>query len=362
MPSTLSNLANAFKDFSDRTPDLDESRCINLRHQQAGQCTVCADVCPVEAVTLEPAPQFDASVCLACDACTAACPTTALRGKWSPLEILHKACQSAKEGGVSLACRAVGKGNDAATRIPCISALTTEFYVGLALNGVDHITLYSADCEDCPLQSSLSQAQDAARGAKYLLSHLGFDLDIEQQVGLPPANETAPKASLSRREFFTRFVKQEDSTGVEKLQAWADVVGWRHALLLMNLLQSHAATEDITLPVQAGQWGDVTVDARCIGCQMCAKFCPTGALAATVEDSDETITLWFCAARCTACGLCQKVCFKQAVAINDTVDLAAIAACNYVSLWSGKPTFNPLTKMAKKGENSVMRTFVGNQT
>ncbi len=360
MPSTLSGLVNALKDFSDRAPDLDGSRCINLRHLQAGQCTVCADICPMAAVTLEPAPQFDTSVCLACDACTAACPTSALRGKRSPLEILRDARQSAKEGHVSLACRAVGTGNDAATRIPCISALTAEFYVGLALGGVNHITIFSAECADCSLQSSLSQAQAAASRAEYLLSRLGLHLDVEQQVGRPPVNAAAPSASLSRREFFTRFVKQQTSSDSEKLQAWADVVGWRHALLLTNLLQSYVATEGITLPVQEGQWGSITVDERCIGCQMCATFCPTGALVATGEESEETITLWFCAARCTACGLCKKVCFKRAVTINDTVDLDAIVACKFELLWRGKPTLNPLSNMAKKGD--VMRTFVGNQT
>ena len=361
MSSILNMLANALKDITDRTPALDESRCVNLRHLQAGQCTACADICPAAAVTLEPAPKFDPNTCLACDACTAACPTSALQGRLSPLEILHDACQSAQGGGAMLACQAVSTKNDAATRVPCISALTAEFYAGLALNGVDHITLYSADCGDCPLQSSLSQADDAVTDAKHLLSRLGLSLDVKRQVGMPPV-AAAPSAGLSRRELFTRFVKKQTSSDSEKLQMWADAVGWRHALLLANLLQTHVPTEGIALPVQAGAWGAVTVDARCIGCQMCARLCPTGALAATIEESDNTITLWFCAANCTACGLCEKVCFKHAVKISDTVDLSAIAACKFVSLWEGKPAFNPLSNMAKKGENSVMRTFVGNQT
>ena len=362
MPSTLNMLVNALNELSDRTPDLDESRCINLRHLQAGRCTVCADICPVAAVILEPAPQFDSSVCLACDACTAACPTSALQGRRTPHEILHDACQSAQKGSAALDCQAVSTKNDGATRIPCISALTAEFYAGLALSGVDSITIYSADCADCPLQSSLSQAHDAITGAKHLLSSLGLDLDVKQQVGRPPVKAAVSSAGMSRRELFTRLVKKETSSDSEKFQLWADAVGWRHALLFTNLPQNQAAIDGITLPVQAGQWGAVTVDTRCIGCQMCARFCPTGALATTVEESDDTVTLWFCAARCTACGLCEKACFKRAVTISDRVDLAAIAACKFVSLWKGKPTFNPLSNMAKKGENSVMRTFGENQT
>lgn len=360
MPSTLDILVNALKDISNHTPAFDGSRCINLRHSQAGQCTICADICPMAAVTLDPAPQFDPGVCLGCDACTAACPTSALRGRLSPLEILHDACQSAQQGRVTLACQAVSTRDDAATRITCISALTVEFYVGLALSSIDHITIYSADCADCPLQFTLSQIPDAITGAEQVLSCLGLSLDVKQQVGRPPVN-TAPSAGVSRREFFTRLVKKQISSDIEKLQMWADAVGWRHALVLANLFQNHAAIEGVALPVQAGQWGAVTLDARCIGCQMCASFCPTGALATTVEESDGTVTISFCAARCTACGLCKKVCFKHAVAINNTVDLIAIAACKYVSLWNGTPALNPLSNMAKKGENSVMRTFIGNQ-
>jgi formate hydrogenlyase subunit 6/NADH:ubiquinone oxidoreductase subunit I len=97
---------------------------------------------------------------------------------------------------------------------------------------------------------------------------------------------------------------------------------------------------------------------------MCTQFCPTGALASTVNETDATVTLWFCAARCTGCGLCENVCFKRAVTLNDEVELSAVAACKSLPVWNGKPTFNPLNNMAKEKDKvaSVMRTFVGGQS
>lgn len=133
MPSTLGTLLEMLNKFSDRTPQLDETHCLNAVHNRAGRCAACVEVCPVNAVQTTPVPEFDPGACLACDACTAVCPTAALQGQRAPLEIYREALQQEDDGELRFVCRAVGGGNFEAVRVPCVSALAPELLIGLAL-------------------------------------------------------------------------------------------------------------------------------------------------------------------------------------------------------------------------------------
>lgn len=352
MPSTLSTLAEMLARFSDRTPHLNEESCLNYLHNHAGKCTACADICPVNAVTLAPWPQFDTNGCLACDACAAVCPASALSGQRSPLDVWREAFQQVQhEPTVRLVCRAAGPGQYDAVRISCASSLSVEFYIGLALEGVGEVLIYTADCETCPLQESLVQAQRAIAAAREFLGRLDMDLSVMQEIGRPPLVQAeAASSAVSRRQFLSTLWKPGAShatsaSSVDKLAATG--VGWRRALLLDALLRHISADSAIEMPGQPGLWAIYSVSDQCVGCQMCAEFCPTHALVASVGEDQSEVTLWFSAARCVACGLCERVCFKHAVSMDETIPLSALMSGEYAPVWHGQSPANPLKARMK---------------
>lgn len=348
MTPTLSQLADVLGKFSDLSPQLQAERCLNQRHRRAGGCAACQEACPCGAITLRGAPQIEQGACLGCDACAAACPVGALEGRRHPLTVWREACQDARDGVATLACRALGAGRFAATRIPCVGALAPEFYVALAAAGVRQVVLHTAGCESCPLAEGLPQAEQAIDTASAFLERLGLALTVTHKVGAPAAAAVA-RTAVSRRNFLTAAFRDrtQQAASTDRLDAYmAAGVGWRRALLLEALARLPVPA-GAALPTQERLWGALTVGEACVGCQMCARFCPTEALAATA-DSDGQVTLWLDAARCTACGLCERVCFKQAIRLSDEVSLSALAHSRYVPLWQGHPPQNALKSKVKQ--------------
>lgn len=343
---TLSEMMATLARLTDTSPSFNAERCVNQRHQQAGQCAACADACPLQAITLTPTPELDTTVCLACGACCAACPTDALVGMRSLSELWHKARATIDSGGdATLACMAAGSAEYAAARIPCVCALPLEFWFALAVAGAVQVTIHTGDCGVCPVKGALEQAAQAVDDAQALLAKIGGQLAVElTQAAPPPAPVKAPTAGMSRRGLFRSLLNPEVTPAPARADGLdaliTDGITPRRALLF-DALDALNVDEAITVMPDNGHWAAVSADQRCVGCKMCAQFCPTEALAVT-DNPDSTVTLWFDQARCTACGLCLRACFKHALTYAPTLTLRALAHSEYRPIWHGKPAVNAL--------------------
>jgi len=83
-----------------------------------------------------------------------------------------------------------------------------------------------------------------------------------------------------------------------------------------------------------GLFADFGYDENCNGCQMCAFFCPTGALRQVNQDGRPGVV--FRAALCTNCGLCRDICHKRAVTLQPAVELDRILADGETIHWMRK--------------------------
>ncbi|MBK9745730.1 MAG: 4Fe-4S binding protein [Chloroflexi bacterium] len=347
MTPVINEVIAAIGQIGDFTPTYAGTRCLNQRHQRAGQCASCAAVCPTHAITLTPIPVIDGNACLSCGACSAACPVGALQGVRTLAEIWHDARSAMdSEGHLALSCRAVTSSPAATVRIPCACGLPSELYVALGMNGVRKVLLYTASCASCALVGGLVRAEESFRDAQQLLEPLGIELEmVRTDEPPPPLPQRPPQHSgVTRRGFFSALLKPqtlrvpEQTDLVDSLIAQG--VNTRRALLI-NALQRAQIESSTSVPTYAGHWGALIASDACIGCQMCPQFCPTAALASNV-DAEGRVTLWFDAARCTACGLCVRACFKHALALTESVQLNQLANSEYRALWNGRPPNNPL--------------------
>lgn len=71
--------------------------------------------------------------------------------------------------------------------------------------------------------------------------------------------------------------------------------------------------------LQTRLWGCVVIDAtKCSSCQMCATFCPTGAIS-KYRDEDGTFGVTHFPGDCVKCGSCRDICKEGAVMLLDSV-------------------------------------------
>lgn len=349
MTPVINDVITAIGQIGDFTPTYEGTRCLNQRHQRAGQCATCAAACPTNAITLTPLPVIDGNACLSCGACSAACPVGALQGVRTLAEIWHDARSAVdSKGHLALSCRAVPSSPAATVRIPCACGLPCELYVALGMIGVHKVTLYTAGCATCALVSGLARAEESFQDAQRLLEPLGIELDLvrtDEPPPSPPSPQRLPQHSgVTRRGFFSALLKPQSLRVPEQTDLVDSLIAQRvntRRSLLINALQLAQIEPATSVLTYEGHWGALVASDACIGCQMCPQFCPTDALASNM-DAEGWVTLWFDAARCTACGLCVRACFKHALALTESVQLSQLAHSEYRPLWNGRPPNNPL--------------------
>jgi ferredoxin len=197
--------------------------------------------------------------------------------------------------------------------------------------------------------------------ANELLKAFGLPARIFIGPELPPGlNATAvvPKTghTLSRRAFFSMLTRR--TTGVAAVAAAATVdslfgssqaaltikkgelpahVPAKRQLLLLALRRLSIPT---TMSCMADRqlWVQFGFTEVCTGCQMCAFFCPTGALRKIQQDGQAGLA--FRLSDCTNCRLCQDVCYKQAVTLSPAANLRAILddAVDTFVMWDANTT------------------------
>ena len=131
---------------------------------------------------------------------------------------------------------------------------------------------------------------------------------------------------LSRRDLFRLAARRGQVALARAMNEGQPTAGPHPARERLRLVKALAAlpapTGDQAVPLGPG-FGVVQVSPDCNACGVCARACPTGALAFE-RTEPSAYRLLFHAADCTGCGACRRVCASAAVTVDTQPTFAAV--------------------------------------
>ncbi|MEY8459677.1 4Fe-4S binding protein [Eggerthellaceae bacterium 24-137] len=340
------------------------TRCVAVRNRHS-TCQKCIDACLADAIQIEKNElNIDAGACVACGACIAVCPTSALISVDPMEEELAAAVAAttpAADGVTVIACarkaaRQVGDPDKYAV-VPCLARMDERLLVELAARGIADIQLVDGNCSTCKYRGAVPAMDDTVASARELLNAVGSDAVITRTSEFPEAVRVADlqkAVGAARREFFTstgHYAKDVAKSAAEKMvneklkqlklqkeeQSLRDKLGVKNGAGKMPTIDAERNLEILDAMSRIGEpveeemftrvFGNVEVDVeKCSGCGMCVMFCPTDALRKSLDahPDKERAYMEFSMAECTQCNLCADACLKKCIEVVPVVPLSEL--------------------------------------
>jgi len=383
-------------------------RCLNIRHR-ARDCRICADACPVDAISIPRQEGEDAGpvvldqgVCVRCGLCLNVCPTGVFVQTDPPETKLHQAIARSSSQVIELACLRVDPPD--LSRVPeadvvqtprCLAALSVPTLLDLAAEG-GTLWLNDSICHHCPIgdaQQTVERSITIANQwlqvmgkAPALRSYLGDAVELADEPISRPVIHAA-RSVLSRRDFFKsltgRTPQVPDGFAAGRDEQWAGEPGSAHPESphadradadertghrlahhiparrqhLASALRQLASDPMTRVPTTGLPIADVTVSDACTACSLCAQFCPTEAI--TFLSDGEYYVLHFSAALCLGedCSLCIIGCPTDAVRFGQELIIDELLSTQPRPLRAGRlapcPQCGALTHAPVEEDESV---------
>ena len=291
-------------------------------------CTKCVDACPESIQLVDNLPSFANNTGVEAASCVGICPTEAFSlSDFSTTEFFF----SFLESKVRLISPKFN--------VPCISVLSVEHLISLALVSEEEITLDLSSYDD----TSILYEQIDARieEANFVLSSFSekqlVSNHIPDTTPVEAENESEDEVS-SRRSFLGSaslkgVVKHkmtfDEAVEADELKTFALDVNIIAKIREKNLPDKrkilfttlkHAGVPDTfeILPEEEVSFtSQKFVDESCTNCQICYRICPTGALSSDGKFS----LIHFDAMLCVKCRLCHDVCEPDAIQLQSGFEI-----------------------------------------
>ena len=290
-------------------------------------CTKCIDACPESIQLVDNLPSFANNTGVEAAACVGVCPTEAFSlSDFSTTEFFFSFLSSK----VRLISPKLN--------LPCLSVLSVEHLISLALVSEDEITL---DLSSYDSESILyEQIEARIEEANFVLSSFS-EKKLVTNVDRPISTEKFEKKEeevASRRSFLGNaslkgMVKHkmsfDEAVEADELKTFAlDIniiakIKEKHLpdkrKILFTTLKQAGIPENFEILAEEdiGFTSQKFVDDRCTNCQICYRICPTGALS-----SDGKFSLInFDAMLCVKCRLCHDVCEPDAIQLQPSFEI-----------------------------------------
>lgn len=282
-------------------PNRIDDLCLN-HIQWKSTCTACSDVCPAEIDVHSDHVAWAA--CTGCNACIAACPTSALNESRSSFEDIVSALDNSLDYTV-FACDLHDGPCD--VRRPCLGMLPWDLLAGVAVSQT--LVMKLQHCSSCPHAQLVQQTKELVRTLK---TFLGPDF-FAQHVTMKTPAEASEEVGLRKRRAFMQVahtVQSEAASILEDIDRDAPTMSCYRAFLLDALEQAQPSPE-VT-------WKVLEEDGNCRACGACVAMCPHHALSLELPDDPHAddapqARLVQDATRCTQCGMCYVSCPEETI-------------------------------------------------
>ncbi len=315
-----------------RLPEVLAERCVHSLIEQA-TCRRCVDACPTRAWVIDDERLgIDAARCDGCGLCAPACPQAAIVGAVEPLRVgassgryggRHVSRGSATPGATPaamLACERAWADASGPGVVPCVHALGLRDLARLAAAGCRRLVAATGDCDGCPRGSAVRLEARLADLARLLDSRRLPLLRLERLDGVQwqaARADAAPDAgpAMGRRSFLRRGL----GLAVDHAAAAFELTAAeRRGVDPVSGLLPRTDASRAVVPV-----APVIDEARCTGCDACARLCPQGAIRVELGEAAPAYRLE--PAQCTGCGICVDVCADAAVRLTGWIPAAPSA-------------------------------------
>ncbi|MCB1425976.1 MAG: 4Fe-4S binding protein [Zhengella sp.] len=279
------------------TPDIDPDRCL-LGGDIAAECQLCKNVCPQGAIVQdEDCLGIDTQACTGCGLCQPVCPPAAI-------DMVPALPERPAGPGRAASALAICRRSDQPewATVPCIHAIDLAALAGLHARGIGQLDIRIGDCARCDLGRpggfddtlALFNAMMESRG----LATLAVD-DAQDQPPRLQEYQAPDRPDAARRRLLLGAVAH---AGQERT--------WRRQALVRLLLNRPAG--DGEARCQAVPHIDAEA---CIGCDMCTRVCPEGAIRLVKNDTTGA-AYELVPDACSGCGLCAAACDSKAIDIE----------------------------------------------
>ena len=324
-----------------RTPGF-SGLCKRVRFSHS-DCRRCVDICPENAITLDPGPTIN-DRCSSCGLCQTACPTEVFQGEIHTDQHLlsqitpfpGKDEPVHKERRSFMHCQQAEKQNEASFSIPCLGSITENFILGVALSGVNELALTKGACSECRLK----QGEQLLTNSIAAFDVLSKTMELQQFTLSLQEKQKEEQATLSRRALFSSISGGQENRAESALSPKDEAIGTssgRSPPQMTNGTRPSPKREflrallDKTPPnrsalvayEQSFSWGNVKIDENnCVTCGICVNVCPTGAIYRKTKN--EQLSHYFNASLCTNCRLCEEACPQKVISFEQDFSLTDV--------------------------------------
>jgi len=297
----------------------DPSSCVRAT-SRLSECSKCIDICPVSTIEfVENIPAFTPSACIECGGCVGVCPTESFSlSDFSSVNFFFNALE---QGIHTFSCK---------TELPCLSVLSVEHLIALAL-GSDEPMLLDAEACSCGGESTKLKDKIFANieEANFVLSSFSpkeiLIGTVQADEPLKEEREVADrrsflslKGAVKSKQSFDEAVEADElkafELDVDMIEKIKDKKIPDKRKLLFSLLKREEKKEsyEVLAEEDIGFTSQKFVDESCTNCQICYRICPTGALSSDAKFS----VINFDAMMCVKCHLCHDVCEPNAIQLQ----------------------------------------------